>query len=99
MDDTLYHVTMQGPAYPFGWELSVTHFSATQQPFFKALPWRRRLAWRLRLLADRLDQGFSISYAGDFPPGVTMADFPDALSRGALEMTNYLADLSRDRSI
>ena len=80
------------PLYMCRW----TDFS---DPEFKGLPWRRRLAWRLRVLADRLDGWVSNAYSGKIPKGCDASDQWDALFFGLGAAQNYLADLAIERGI
>ena len=69
-------------------------------PEFKSLSWRRRLAWRLRALADGLE-GDTVSFtlSGEIPRDTTHGDLWDAIAFGVAAIQNYLADLSNERQV
>ena len=68
-------------------------------PAVKALPGRRRWAWRLRRWADRLE-GKTVSYTlqGRTPASINADDWWDAICFGTAAMEHYLSDLDADRS-
>ena len=77
-------------------EISVKRYYPSM-PGFYSLPWRERLAWRLRFWATKLDGGLSYSVSGKFPASMKDQDLYDAFCFGITAMQQYMIDLFDDR--
>ena len=75
---------------------SVSRYHPTMSEFCQ-LPLRRRIAWRLRAWADRIDPGLSYHMAGQVPSGLGDEALFDALCFGAAAMQTYMADQQSDQ--
>lgn len=77
--------------------MEIERWPEMRGPDWRALPWRSRLAWRLRNLANKIDAKLTYAVNGHFHSATTQADLWDALSFGASAAMGYLIDLDRDR--
>lgn len=66
----------------------------------RGLPWRERVAWALRILADKVDRRTSYTLSGRMHPSVaTQSDWWDALTYGMAATQLYLSELAQDRAV
>lgn len=78
---------------------SPTLFFGRQSRPNKNLSLRQNIAWRLRRLADRIDQSISYSLSGTMHSTLTQADVDEGMIQGFITLHKYLADLAQDRSL
>jgi hypothetical protein len=80
-------------------DIRMSRWTDFRCPLFCALPWRERVAWRIRLFADWVDGWVSQAYTGTIPAECTAEDQWDAMYFGLAASHNYLADLAAERRV
>lgn len=97
MSDPRIHTrefTMEGPC-----SLEIECWPERRGSLWKALPWRRRLAWHIRGLADRIDRQVTYAIHGSLPTHISQSDLWDAIAYSGVAAQKYLNDLHHDRMV
>ena len=89
------------PPTAFPCSVEFTRIAKPRELSWQELPLRRRIAWWLRLLADRIEGGGGASYTiqGSVPKGTSTEDWWDAIMHSAAAMQDYISDLALDRAV
>jgi hypothetical protein len=78
-------------------EMEIERWPEMRGPDWRALPWRKRLAWRIRNFANKIDAQLTYAINGHFPADTSQDDLWDAMAFGLAASRRYLLDLDRDR--
>lgn len=80
-------------------EMTIERWPEMRGSDWRALSWRKRLAWRLRNLANKIDVQITYAIEGHFPASTSQDDLWDAMAFGVAASQQYLIDLDRDRTM
>jgi hypothetical protein len=90
--------TFRDEGLPVG-GLILQRFGRFNTAEFRALPWRRRLAFRMRRWSEYFDPGTTFHLSGELPINCTAKDVWPAMAAGMVAAAQYLVDLDQERSI
>ena len=97
MKQTIRSKTFENPRLEGG-DMTIDRFPVSM-PGFATLPLVKRIAWRLRWWADKIDRGRSYSLHGMWPSGMTDQDLYEAFAYGVVAMQTYMTDIQAERRI